>query len=140
MSSATRATLSWHSGLRFLARSQSGHGMIIDSVSGAEHLGPSPVELLLISLAGCTAMDVVVILQKMRERLTDVDVEIVGTRSDKPPRPFVAFEITYRLKGDRLTAEKVRRAVELSHSTYCSVLATLHPNCRLTTSVEIEPD
>lgn len=137
MTEQARAELSWHGGLKFVARSGSGHGVLIDSPSRPDHIGAGPMELMLIAVAGCTAMDVVAILEKMRERLASLVVEITGERAPSNPKYFTAVEILYRLKGTGLSPDKVERAVDLSHSTYCSALATLRPDCRVTLRTEI---
>ena len=134
------ATLLWHSGMRFVARSPSGHGLIVESVSGPDHLGPSPTELLLIAVAGCSGMDVVSILQKMHEPLAGLEVSVSGERASDHPKYFTAIEILYHAKGRGISREKLERAVSLSQSTYCSVLATLRPDCKVTSRIEISED
>jgi len=137
MAGTTRAKLTWISGLRFEARSDSGHLVTVDSLSRPDHAGPNPVELLAMAVAGCTAMDVVAILEKMRERLAGLEVEVSGERASTNPKYFTSMSITYRVRGGGLSREKVERAVELSHSTYCSALASLRPDCKVTTAIEI---
>ena len=137
MAGKPAATLLWHKGMRFVARSPSGHGMIIESVSDPDHLGPSPTELLLISVAGCTAMDVVAILKKMHEPLAGLEVSIAGERAETNPKYFTAMELNYRITGNGVSREKVERAVALSQSTYCSVLTSLRSDCKVTSTIEI---
>ncbi len=137
MAGTTSAKLSWVTGLRFEARPDSGHAITIDSPSRPGHAGPSPMELLLAGVAGCTAMDVVAILEKMREPLAGLEVEVAGERAETNPKRFTSLSLTYRLKGRGLSREKAERAVELSHSTYCSALATLRPDCAVTSAIEI---
>ncbi len=132
------ATLTWQGEHRFEARSGSGHAVVTGSVGRADHDGASPMELLLIAIAGCTAIDVVSILEKMREPLGGLTVDIAGTRAVEHPRYFTAIEITYRAKGAGMSREKVERAVQLSHSTYCSALASIRPDCAVTSRIEIE--
>jgi len=134
---ATMARLSWVSGLRFEARSESGHTVTMDSQARPGHAGPSPMELMVAAVAGCTAMDVVSILEKMRQPVAGFEVEVTGERADGNPKRLTAIGITYRLRGVGLAREKVERAVELSHSTYCSALASLRPDCVVTSAVEI---
>ena len=137
MAEPLNAKLSWQSGLRFSARPDSGHELLIDSTGRKGHAGPSPMELLLIGVAGCTAMDVVYTLERMRTRLAGLDVEITGERAQSDPKYFTAMTITYRARGASLDLEKVERAVRLSHETYCSALATVRPDCRVTSVVEV---
>lgn len=137
MAEQTKATLRWQGGLRFEAESGSGHKIVADSPSRPEHAGPSPMELVLIGVAGCTAMDVVAILEKMRQPLARLEVEIVGSRAEGHPKYFTAVSLVYHLWGAGLTLEKVQRAVELSHKTYCSALASLRPDCQVASRIEI---
>jgi putative redox protein len=134
----TLATLDWEGELRFSARSGSGHTLVVDSPGRPEHHGASPMELMLIGVAGCTAIDIVAILGKMRQPLASLAVAIRGERVATDPKYFAALDITYRLKGRGLTREKVERAVELSRQTYCSALASLRPDCRITSTIEID--
>ncbi len=138
MAEHTGARLVWQSGLRFSATPDSGHAVVVDSPSRPGHAGPSPVELLMIGVGGCTAMDVVSILEKMRQPLSALEVEVSGERAERHPKYVTAVSITYRVRGHGVEREKVERAVELSHSTYCSALSTLRPDCRVTTTIEIE--
>ncbi len=138
MSEVTRATLTWHQGLAFVARAGSGHAVLLDSPSRADHLGPSPMELMLAAIAGCTAMDVVAILTKMRVPPRRLSVEIRGARAEGNPKYFKEIEIVYRLRGEGVSLEQVERAVALSHSTYCSALASLRPDCRIVHRIEME--
>jgi putative redox protein len=92
--------------------------------------GASPMELLAVALGGCTAMDVVTILQKMRQPLEDLRVEVSGEKADDHPKRYLSLEIVYHLKGD-LDEQKVKRAIELSEGKYCSVEATLRPGVRI---------
>jgi len=99
--------------------------------------GATPMELLRLALAGCTAMDVVSILHKMRQPLEEIRVEVRGEKAEEHPRRFVALEVVYYLTGD-LDEQKVKRAVELSETRYCSVEATLQPAVPITSRVVIE--
>lgn len=137
MADATKAELEWQGGLRFAARSGSGHEVALDSPTRPEHQGASPMELVLVGVAGCTAMDVVAILEKMREPLAALVVSVVGERAPSHPKYFTAIEIVYSASGEGLSREKVERAVELSHERYCSAVASLRPDCRVTTRIEL---
>jgi putative redox protein len=137
MAETTTAKLVWQSGMRFEAHSASGHTLTLDSPGRPGHAGPGPMELLLIAVAGCTAMDVVAILMKMRERLTGLEVEIAGERTATNPKYYNAIVLTYRLQGHGLDRSKVERAVELSHSTYCSAIVSLRPDCAVRNVIEI---
>ena len=95
------------------------------------------MEMLVMGIAGCTGMDVVSILEKMRQPLSGLEVEVVGDRAQLHPKRLKAISIRYRFRGSGLAREKVERAVELSQTTYCSVLASLRDDCPITTSIEI---
>jgi len=138
MAESAKTRLVWQEGLRFEAHSPSGYTLTLDSVAHEGHRGPSPIELLLMSVAGCTAIDVVAILRKMREPLEGLEVSISGERRHGNPKYFTSMEIVYHARGSGLSREKVERAVELSHGTYCSASASLRPDCRITTRVEID--
>ena len=114
------------------------HGRV-DMASGldAPGQGATPMELLAVALAGCTAMDVVSVLQKMRQPLEGLRVEVRGEKADEHPRRFVSMEVVYHLEG-ALDEKKVQRAVELSEARYCSVEATLRPAVPITSRVVIE--
>ncbi len=140
MGEPIHATLTWESGLRFRARPDSGFELTIDSPGNRDRGGPGPMELLLAGVAGCTAMDVVAILGKMREPLAGLAVDIAGERAEQHPKRYTAISITYRVRGKGLARDKVERAVELSHSTYCSAVASLRPDCRVTTRIELVDD
>lgn len=114
------------------------HGRL-DLASGLDEpgQGATPMEVLAVALGACTGMDVVSILRKMREPLEGFEVEVKGERADEHPKRFVSLEVVYRLRG-KLNSEKVRRAIELSESRYCSVEATLRPALPLTSSFVIQ--
>jgi len=95
------------------------------------------MEMVIMGIAGCTAMDVVSLLERMRQPLSGLDVEIVGDRAENHPKRLTAISITYRIRGRGLDREKVERAVELSRSTYCSALASLREDCKVTASIEV---
>ncbi len=137
MAEQNTAKLTWEEGMRFRATSGSGHTLVMDSVGRPGHQGPSPMEMMLMGVAGCTAIDVVAILKKMRERVAGVEVEVSGDRADDHPKRFTDIHLTYTVTGTDLTEDKVRRAVDLSHGTYCSASATLRPDCRVHTRIVI---
>jgi putative redox protein len=100
-------------------------GIVVDG-DGAD--GPSPMITLLLAAAGCSGSDVVAILEKMRVRLRRCDVEVRGTRRDEDPRRYVALRFTFTLAGEGLDRAKAERAVDLSLTKYCSVVASLAPD------------
>jgi putative redox protein len=120
----------------FIGTPPSGHSQIID-VKGDRKAAPSPVELLLVALATCTAADVVSILRKKRQIVTDYRVDITGTRAEDHPRRFLTFNINHIVHGRSVSEKAVADAVFLSESKYCPVAATVRPTAEITTSYEI---
>ncbi|MGI8922937.1 MAG: OsmC family protein [Fimbriimonadales bacterium] len=121
------AELAWAGGLRFDAEPPSGFSFSFDSVEDGEPAGPSPMETLLVSLAACTAMDVISILEKKRQKVTSYKVRISGDRppAGEWPRPFERIMIKHIVGGEDIDPAAVERAIELSDGKYCSVAATL---------------
>ncbi len=99
--------------------------------------GAQPMQLLLLALAGCTAMDVLSILRKKRQRVTGLEVEARGTQAQRRPRTFERVEILYRVRGDGIDVGAVERAIELSRDRYCPVIATVRPTAEVLTSYEV---
>ncbi len=109
-------------GMMFVGESGSGHAVVMDGAPeyGGRNLGIRPMEMLLIGLGGCTAFDVVQILRKGREQVTDCEVEVSAERAETDPKVFTAIHVVYRVKGRNLAPTKVERAIELSKEKYCS--------------------
>ncbi len=108
----------------------------VADVDGDGQAGPSPMQTLLISLGGCTAADVLDILRKMRIEPTSFDVLVEGDRKPDPPRRYTRLRLVYTLEGVGEEDEaKVRRAVDLSHEKYCSVLHSLQPDIEIGTEI-----
>ncbi len=131
-----KATIHYAGDEYFIGTTPSGHSQTIDS-KGDRKTAASPLELLLISVAACTAVDVVSILQKKRQAVTDYKVEIVGTRRDEYPRGFTGFHIHHIVKGRSISEKAVAAAIELSDTKYCSVAYTVRPTAKITTGFEI---
>ena len=110
-------------GLRFTARTGSGHEIVLDDSGG--NAGPRPVEMLLIGQAGCTGMDVISILQKKRLIVTRYEVSVTAEQRDGQPAIFTRADIVHIVEGPALDEAAVRRAIELSATRYCSVAAML---------------
>ena len=108
-----------------------------ESVGGVG-AGPQPPRLLLLALAGCTAMDVISILRKKRQQVSGLSVEVQGSQADKHPRVYTQIEVLYRVRGQNVDPQAVGRAIELSATRYCPVIAMLGKVAELTTSYEAE--
>lgn len=131
-----KATVQWAGTDLFVGTSASGHAVVLDTDS-VRSSAPTPMEMLLLALGSCTAVDVVSILQKKRERVTDYRVEIKGTRRDAHPRSFQRITLHHVVRGHNLSEKAVARAVQLSEEKYCSVAATLRPTAEIISSFEI---
>lgn len=121
--------LIWSGDLQFSGQNAKGFATAID---GNTESGPSPMELLLESVGGCSAIDVVLILQKMREPLARLEVALEAERAESQPRYFTAITARFDVWGDGLNADKVARAVNLSFAKYCSVFHSLRQDLQLT--------
>ena len=135
----------WSTNRQFVAWDSANHGIVMDTPAGGtgEGTGWRPVELLLAGLAGCTAVDVVSILEKKREDVRGLEVEVKGDPFlDDHPHYYKTIEIIYTVTGVGIKPESVARAIELSETKYCSVKGSLGPQVDVTTSynvVEFEP-
>lgn len=99
------------------------HFITIDSPEDGPGKGPSPKKLMLVSLAGCTGIDVVSILQKMKVSFSDFSIDVKATLTDEHPKIYNEVEVHYRIKVDAVDEDKVKRAVQLSEEKYCGVMA-----------------
>lgn len=111
-----------------------------EEYAGGTGAGPQPHRLLLLALAGCTAMDVVSILRKKRQQVSGLRVEVQGSRVDQHPRVYTRFEVLYRVRGTTIDPRAVERAIELSTSRYCPVINLLGKVAPVTTRYEIEEE
>ncbi len=122
-------TLSLQHDLHFVARTPGGHEVHLSArVDGDDAPdAPTPMEMLLITLAGCGAMDVISILRKMRQDVASYDLRISGERAPEHPRVYTSILMTHELRGGAIVEANVVRAIHLSMSRYCPVFAMLHP-------------
>lgn len=131
------ATVVWLRKEQFVGVDSSKHSVVLSTQNHDNSVGMKPSELLLVSLASCTAVDVVRILAKQRRPLKHLEVEIHGEQQQDPPWPFETIHMHFKLRGTDLTDRAVERAIELSETKYCSVAATLRSRVEITTSFEI---
>lgn len=130
------ARLRYAGGEAFLAESQSGHAMVTSF--GHEKLtAPSPMELLLVALGGCTGADVVGILEKKRQRVTGYEIEVFAERRAEHPRIYTRIEVVHLVRGHDIDPKAVQHAVELSETKYCSVSAMLGSSAQLSMRYQI---
>lgn len=117
-----------------------GHKIVVDAVEsvGGRNLGPRPKPLLLASLAGCTAMDVISILEKMRVKVDAFHVEVVAEQTEEHPKAYSQIKILYKFKGKDLPMDKLQKAVDLSQERYCGVSAMLRKASELSFEIIVE--
>ncbi len=132
-----KATVKWAGDDFFIGTGYTGHAQVMDS-KGDRNAATSPVEMLLVAVAGCTAMDVISILLKKRQNVTDYNVEVTGERVAEHPRKFIKFSVHHIVHGRSVSEKAVADAIELSETKYCSVAATVRPTAEIVTSYEIK--
>ncbi|MCJ8318671.1 MAG: OsmC family protein [Colwellia sp.] len=131
-----KATVKWIGDELFLGTSESGHTLVLDANGG--NLAPSPLESVLISLGGCSSVDVVSILKKSRQKITDCQVEITGKRVDTVPKLFSDIHLHFIIEGQDISQKHVERAVTLSADKYCSVALMLNKTVNITHDYSIK--
>ena len=126
-------------GMRMVGDVEDGPAILLDSSSPeyGTHSGPSPMELLLLGLAGCTAMDVISIMAKKRQPMTNLQIKVLGERAETHPKIWTKIHLEYIAYGEGISETALARAIELSESTYCSVNAMLSKAAEITTSYRI---
>ena len=134
-----KARVKWVQDVTFIAESGSGHSVVMDGApdAGGRNVGFRPMEMMLIGLGGCSAFDVVMILKRGREPITDCVVELEAQRATTDPKIFTAIELVYKVTGKNLDPNKVERAVSLSAEKYCSATKIMSATAKLTHRVEI---
>jgi putative redox protein len=134
-----KARVKWVEDRTFVGESGTGHKIVLGTASGPDGRtpGPSPMELVLIGTGGCTAFDVVHILEKGREAVEDVAVELEAERAQQDPKVFTRIHMHFVVKGRKLSREKVERAIALSAEKYCSASAMMAKTATITHDFEI---
>lgn len=134
-----KAVVKWLDNMSFVGESESGHSVVMDGPpeSGGRNLGVRPMEMVLLGMGGCTAFDVVMILQRQRQAITDCHVELSAERADEVPKVFTKIHAHYVVKGSALDEKKVARAVDMTAEKYCSVSIMLANSVDITHDFEI---
>lgn len=134
-----QACVKWVDGAQFLAEAGSGHSLVIDGPpeGGGRNMGMRPMELILLGTAGCTAYDVVSILKKSRQPITDCRVEVNAERSEDIPKVFTHIHLHYVVSGKGLSESSVERAIQLTSEKYCSASIMLAKAVEITHDYEI---
>jgi putative redox protein len=130
------AKVTWVEDRRFVGQASSGHAIVLDG--STDKLGPSPMELLLIGMAGCTAYDVASILEKKRQTVSSLEVSARAERAEEPPRVFTRIEVEYVVRGRGIKPKAVEDAIHLSEEKYCSASIMLGQTAQISTSYRIE--
>jgi putative redox protein len=134
-----KARVKWVEGVTFVGESASGHAVVMDGPpeSGGRNLGIRPMEMLLLGMGGCTAFDVVMILKKARQPVTDCVVEMQAERAATDPRVFTRIHVHFVVTGSGLSDKQVARAVELSAEKYCSASIMLGKAAEISHDYEV---
>ncbi|MHA3081937.1 OsmC family protein [Acinetobacter sp. ANC 4635] len=117
-----RSTVQWLENVAFEAKSESGHSVVMDGspAYGGENRGPRPMELILMGLGGCASFDIVTILKKARQEISNVECQLQAERADEVPAVFTKIHLHFIVSGKALKEKQVAKAVELSAEKYCS--------------------
>lgn len=136
-----QARVKWLDHMSFVGESGSGHSVVMDGAPevGGRNLGIRPMEMLLLGLGGCSAFDVVLILQKSKQAVTDCEVLIEAERAEKDPKVFTKIHLHFIVKGHNLAPDKVERAINLSAEKYCSASIMLGKTAEISHDFEILP-
>jgi len=134
-----RATIKWVDNVMFIGQSGSGHSIVIDGPpqAGGENAGIRPMELVLVGLGACTSFDVVTILKKSRQDVTDCFAELEAERAEEIPQVFTRIHVHFVVSGNGLKSKQVARAVNLSAEKYCSASIMMAKTAHITHDFEI---
>ena len=134
-----KARIKWVEGVSFLGETESNHAILMDGSpeAGGRNLGARPMELVLLGLGGCASFDVVLILKKQRQEITDCVTEITADRADTDPKVFTRIHLHFIVTGKNLKPEQVERAIKLSAEKYCSASIMIGKTAEITHDFEI---
>jgi len=135
-----KARIKWIEGVSFVAETGSGHAVVVDGApdAGGRNLGPRPMEMVLAGAAACTAFDVVWILKKARQPVTDCVVDVEAERAAADPKVFTRIHFVYRIRGRGLRRAQVERAVKLSKDKYCSATLMLAKTAEVSFDIVVD--
>jgi putative redox protein len=134
-----KARVKWVEQVSFLGESESGHAVLMDGApaAGGRNLGPRPMEMLLLGAGGCTSFDVIAILKKSRQAVTDCYVELAAERAETDPKIFTKIHMHFVVKGKDIKPEAVEKAIKLSAEKYCSASIMLGAMAAVTHDFEV---
>ena len=132
-------SVKWIDGMLMVVKSDSGHAVVMDGPPeiGGENLGVRPMEMLLLGMTGCTVIDVVSTLKKMREDVVDCQTQVSADRSEEYPKVFTNIHVHFVLRGKQLNPSKVDKAIKLSAEKYCSASIMIGKTAIITHDYEI---
>ena len=131
-----QAKVKWVEGDTFIGTSDSGHNVVFDT--GSDSHAPSPMEMVLMSAGACSSVDVVSILKKARQQVSDVQVQLSAERAPSAPKVFTKLNLHFVVSGKEVSKKHVERAVSLSAEKYCSVALMLEKSVQITHSFEVQ--
>lgn len=134
-----KARVKWVEQVSFLGETESGHAVLMDGApaAGGRNLGPRPMEMLLLGAGGCTSFDVVAILKKSRQAISDCYVELEAERAETDPKVFTRIHMHFVVKGKDIKPEAVEKAIKLSAEKYCSASIMLGATAAITHDFEV---
>jgi putative redox protein len=134
-----KARIKWVDGMTFIGESESGHAVVMDASPevGGRNLGPRPMEMLLLGTGGCSSIDVMMILKKSRQAVSDCYVEMSAERAATDPKVFTKIHMHFVVKGKDIKPEAVEKAVKLSAEKYCSASIMLGATAEMTHDFEV---
>ncbi len=137
-----QAEVKWLEKLTFVATATSGHGVVIDAPvdKGGNNRGSSPMELLLMGVGGCTGIDVLFILEKAKQVVTGLSINVESVREIEDPKIFTELKVIYHFKGKNLARNQVERAVKMSAEKYCCVSIMLGKTASISHEIIIEEE
>ena len=134
-----KARIKWVEQVSFLGETESGHAVLMDGApaAGGRNLGPRPMEMLLLGAGGCTSFDVIAILKKSRQAVSDCYVEIDAERAESDPKVFTKIHMHFVVKGRDIKPDVVEKAIRLSAEKYCSASIMLGATAAMTHDFEV---
>lgn len=134
-----KASIRWAGGASFIGRGESGHVVVMDGAPevGGQNKGSRPMEVVLMGMGGCTGLDVIHILRKQRQDVSDCVADIDAERAPTDPKVFTRIHVHFKVTGRGLDAKKVARAIELSATKYCSASIMLGKTAAITHDFEL---
>ncbi len=131
--------LKWAGNAAFIGKASSGHTVVMDGPAegGGRNLGPRPMEMLILGMGACSSYDVVSILKKSRQEITDCEIKITSQRADSDPKVFTDIQLHFIVSGHNLKEKQVERAIKLSAEKYCSASIMLGATANITHDFEI---